>query len=253
MSTDLPSIGDLSHRQLFAHEFALISPMRTPSNRWQDLPVIPLRAAEFRGQPHLVPQLLPLAELGYEAKLELLDRNSAHCRETGQPMFSALLASDVSPEAMATALGKRMLVRIPGGGTAWLRFHDPRVFSSLSWWLDQAQLRFLFGPVRTWTWPEPRDGCWQQLDRPDPPMSAANRLLITPAQLGRLQRQPVVNRCLAQLGADASSAEPLRVRIERLDAHLCQARASGVVADRDLVRYVMQAERHRHSRIEEPV
>lgn len=248
MSVVFPSIRELGHRELLAHDFALINPMRVAAGRWKDLPVVPLRAPAFSAQPHLVPQLLSLAALDDDTRFELLDRNSRQCRETGLPMFCALLAGELQASVMAAILGRQMLVLEPAGATAWLRFHDPRVFSALTWWLEPAQLKCLFGPVRIWTWPEPRDGRWHHLARPELPLPAASRITLTHDQAGRLQRQPLVNRCLRQLGA----RDPLRARVERVDGHLCSALASGMVLDRDLCRYAIQAERQGHSRIEEP-
>lgn len=221
-------LHDLGHRELFSHDFALLNPVRIPEDRWQDLPVVPLRAPVFAAQPHLVPRLLPLRALDDDCQVELLERNGRHCVETGQPLFCALLASRLDAQPVAGALGARMVVRTPAGQAAWLRFHDPRVFSALAWWLEPGQLRCMLGPVLSWSWFDPRDGQWQCIERPGADGRDTARLRLTAAQWARLGRLPAVNRCLKMLARDGVSPRPLRPLVERLDALLEQAAAAGL-------------------------
>lgn len=241
----LVRLYDLGHRELSGHDFALINPVRVREDRWRDLPVMPLRASAFEAQPHLVPRLLPLAALDDGQKVELLERNDRQGVETGSPLFCALLKSRADIQSVAIGLGGRMLLDTPAGQTVWLRFHDPRVFSALAWWLDPAQLRKLFGPVVAWTWFDPRDGRWHRAGRPDPVVHGSGRLRLTPAQWERLQRQPAVNRCLKVLVDDAAVG-PLRTLVERLDRHLVAASADGLQEQADSCLYAVLAERHGH-------
>lgn len=252
MNSAFQPIADLGHRELLAYGYALINPMRVPASEWKDLPVVPLGSPAFEGQPHLLPRLLPLAELDDDAKANLLERNARQWSTTGQSIFCALLESDVDTRMLAGNLGRQMLVQGPTGSTVWLRFHDPRVFSGLTWWLDKDQLRRLFGPVETWAWPEPRDAHWHHLHRPELPSPNASRLKLTGEQWGRLQRQPLVNRCVRQLTGGAPVDEDLRGLVERLDAYICRAIAAGTVNQRDICQFALQAERNGLSRIEEP-
>ena len=223
----LERLHDLGHRELSDHDFALINPVRVPEDRWQDLPVMPLQAPAFKAQPHLVPRLLPLAVLEDGRHLELLERNDRQCVETGSPLFCALIESRTDIRSLATGLGGRMLLDTPTGKTVWLRFHDPRVFSALAWWLDPVQLRQLLGPVVAWTWFDPRDGRWNRIGRPGHDGHGSGRLRLTPAQWDRLQRQPAVNRCLKIL-AGGTAAGPLRLLVERLDRYLAEAGDAGL-------------------------
>lgn len=227
----LRRLHDLGHRELFGHDFALVNPLRVPGDRWSDLPVLPLRAPAFDAQPHLLPRLLPLGGLACDMQVELLERNDRHGLETGQPMFCALLAGRVEAGALSAALGRRMLVEVPGGGQAWLRFHDPRVFSALAWWLDDAQLACLLGPARAWTWFDPRDGRWHRLERPAAVEASAARLRLADGQWERLERLPRVNRGLRALAGGGTVIAPLRPVVERIDRHLA---AGGGETDHDL-------------------
>lgn len=224
----LERLHDLGYRELFGRDFALINPVRVLEDRWQDLPVVPLRASAFQAQPHLVPQLLPLAMLDDKQQIALLERNDRQCTETGQPMFCALLESRSDSRSLAVSLGSRMLLDTPAGQTVWLRFHDPRVFSALVWWLDPIQLRRLLGPVLAWTWFDPRDGRWRRIERPDQTAPEGTRLRLTAGQWERLQRQPWVNLCLKILAEDGPLPGPLRTLVERLDDSLRQAEAAGM-------------------------
>lgn len=221
-------LHDLGHRELFSHDFALVNPVRVPEARWQDLQAVPLRARAFDAQPHLVPRLLPLHALDDDRQVELLQRNGRHCVETGQPLFCALLTSRMDSGPVAAALGARMLLRTPAGRMAWLRFHDPRVFSALAWWLDPVQLRCMLGPVLSWTWFDPRDGRWHGIERRCPEARDNPRLRLTAVQWARLERLPAINRCLKRLAGDGAPVPPLRPLVERLDGLLGQAAAAGL-------------------------
>ncbi len=231
----LGRLQDLGHRELFSHDFALINPVRVREDRWGDLPVVPLWAQTFDAQPHLVPRLLPLAAIDSEQQVELLERNDLQCVETGQPMFCALLTSSVEMHSLATSLGSRMLLDAPTGQTVWLRFHDPRVFSALAWWLDPDQTGCLMGQAHTWTWFEPRDATWHRLDRPRVP--GYRRLRLSEEQWDRLQRQPLVNRTLKESGCRPPLGQPLRNLVESVDGQLVRAEANGLDSASDLIRF----------------
>ena len=247
----LERLQDLGYRELFSHDFALINPVRVREDRWRDLPVVPLRAQGFDAQLHLVPRLLPLAALDDEQQVELLERNDLQCVETGQPMFCALLASSVETQSLATSLGSRMLLDAPTGQTAWLRFHDPRVFSALAWWLDQDQIGCLMGQVRNWTWYEPRDASWHRLERPS--VSVPRRLRLSQEQWDRLQRQPLVNRALKESARRPPLGLRLRDLVELIDVQLIRAAASGLAEATDLIRFAAMTARHGEAWVNHPV
>lgn len=240
----LERLHDLGYRELFGHDFALINPVRVREERWQDLPVVPLRAPAFDAQPHLVPRLLPLASLDDEQQVELLERNDRQCVETGQPMFCALLASPAETRSLATSLGSRMLLDAPTGQIVWLRFHDPRVFSALAWWLDPVQLRGLLGAVQGWTWFDPRGGRWARIGRPEGEVFSGTRLRLKAEQWNRLERQPLVNRCLKTSAVDGSFPGQLRTSVERLDKYIDEAVAAGLHDQADVCQYAMLTEKH---------
>lgn len=248
----LEQLHDLGYRELFGHDFALINPVRVREDRWRDLPAVPLRAPAFDAQPHLVPRLLPLAALDDEQQVELLERNDRQCVETGQPMFCALLGSLAGTQSLAASLGSRVLLDAPTGQTVWLRFHDPRVFSTLAWWLDRVQLRGLLGAVRAWTWFDPRDGRWNRIERPASKAFVGARLRMTAEQWNRLQRQPLVNRCLKMSAVDGPLPGQLRTSIERLDRYIGEAVAAGLPDQADACLYAMLTEKHGHGWMDHP-
>lgn len=249
----LERLHDLGHRELFEHDFALINPVRVREGRWQGLPVRPLRNPAFRAQPHLVPQLLPLEALDDEQQIEVLERNDRQCQETAQPMFCALLRSRAKIHSLAATLGSRMLLDTPSGRTVWLRFHDPRVFSALAWWLDPIQLRRLLGPIMAWTWFDSRDGRWNRIGRPDSEDLGSERLRLTTGQWERLQRQPQVNRCLKMLAKSGPLPGPLHASVDRLDQYLGEALATGLHDQADVCLYAVLMERHGRGWMEHPV
>lgn len=238
----LEQLQDLGHRELADFDYALINPLRVHASRRSDLVATPLTAAAFKAQPHLVPLLLPLRHLANDGVVDLLDLNAEQVRETGQPMFCALLRSDVQVERLAVGLGARMLIDAPGGERAWLRYHDPRIFSALSWWTTPEQMACLLGDVMAWSWFEPRDARWHQLKRPS--ASPSGRLRLSPSQWDRLTRQPLVNRSLKLLGLQPLLDESLHALVERVDAHLCRASACGLVEEADLCLFAVMTERH---------
>lgn len=247
----LERLHDLGYRELFGYDFALINPVRVREERWKDLPVVPLQAPAFDAQPHLVPRLLPLAALNADQQVELLKRNDRQCVEAGQPMFCALLASPAETRSLAASLGSRMLLDAPTGQTVWLRFHDPRVFSALAWWLDQDQIGCLMGQVQGWAWYEPRDANWHRLKCPS--VSGPRRLRLNKEQWDRLERQPLVNRTLKESGRTPPLGQSLRNLVELVDAQLIRAAASGLAEATDLSRFAAMTARHGETWINHPV
>lgn len=247
----LEKLQDLGYRELFGHDFALINPVRVHEDQWRDLPVVPLRSPAFDAQPHLLPRLLPLAALDDEQQVELLERNERQSDETGQPLFCALLAGPAEVQSLAAGLGSMMLLDSPTGQRVWLRFHDPRVFSALAWWLDQGQIGCLMGPVRSWTWYDPRDASWHQLQRP--PVPAPRRLKLSKEQWDRLQRQPQVNRTLKESGQRPPLGRPLRRLVELIDGQLVRALASGLADASDLTRFAAMTLRYGAAWVDHPV
>lgn len=244
-------LQDLGHRELCGHDFALINPARVPQDRWEDLPVVSLRAPGFAAQPHLVPRLLPLGGLDEEQRVALLERNDRQSEETKQPMFCALLVSPCEPQLLAGCLGSMMVMDSPEGQKVWLRFHDPRVFSALAWWLDEGQIRCLMGQVQKWTWYETRDARWHQLARPD--VLAPTRLRLNPQQWGRLQRQPLVNRVLKKSGKSPPLGCSLRGLVELIDDQLVSAAAHGLIRAADQTRFAAITVRHGEAWVTHPV
>ncbi|MGY0634593.1 DUF4123 domain-containing protein [Luteimonas sp. A478] len=247
----LEQLHDLGHRELFDHDFALINPMRVRQDWWRDLPVLPLREPKFDAQPHLVPRLLPLAAVDDKQQVELLERNDCQSVETGQPMFAALLKSQASAPSLACHLGAKMLLAKRRGETVWLRFHDPRVFSALAWWLDPDQRACLLGHVQSWAWYESRDASWHVLECPL--VMEPRRLTLSASQWGRLDRQLLVNRCMKELDLRPPLDDPLKNLVERIDAHLCRAAAAGLTDSADLSRFAVMAERHGDAWVRHPL
>ncbi|MCD9046522.1 DUF4123 domain-containing protein [Luteimonas sp. MHLX1A] len=247
----LERLDDLGHRELRGFDFALINPLRVPDARASGLRTVPLSNSAFKAQLHLCPLLLPLARTDDDGIVRLLERNDEQIKETGQPLFCALLASDEQSEALAARLGSRMVLAIPDGRNVWLRFHDPRIFSALSWWLDAEQVACLLGHIRVWAWYEPRDARWHQLDRRSEPRE--QRLKLSAEQWARLDRQPLVNRSLKALDIRPPFEEPLRSLVERIDEHLCRAISSGLTEDADLSLFAARTERHGEAWIRHPV
>jgi len=247
----LQQLHDLGFRELFRHDFALINPVRVREEWWRDLPVVPLRATAFDAQRYFVPRLLPFVELNDEQRVELLERHDLQGEETGQSMFCALLVSRSEPRALAASLGRMMLLDAPTGQTVWLRFHDPRIFSALTWWLDQEQIGCLMNQVQSWTWYEPRDAMWHQLE--SPPISGSRRLRLDNEQWDRLGRQPLVNRTLKELGRKPPLGCQLRELVELIDLHLVRAARSGLADAADLIRFAAMTARYGEAWVNHPI
>lgn len=247
----LERLDDLGHRELRGFDFALINQLRVSDAGAFGLRTVPLSNAVFKGQLHLCPLLLPLAQTDDDGIVRLLERNDEQVKETGQPLFCALLASDEQSGALAARLGSRMVLAGPDGRNVWLRFHDPRIFSALSWWLDAQQTACLLGHIRAWAWYEPRDARWHQLDRRYEP--GVVRLKLSAEQWARLERQPLVNRTLKALNIRPPFQESLRSLVERIDAHLCRAKSSGLTEDADLSLFAARTEQQGDAWIKDPV
>lgn len=233
----------LGHREFLDFDYALINPMQLELNQWRDLPSDPLRPDGFSASPNLLPRLVKLKVLNFDERAELLMRSERWMLATRMPLFSALLRSGQSSERLISHFSTRMSVAAPDQQKYWLRFHDPRVFSRLDGLLNDAQMRWLLGPVVSWTWYETLTSQWRSRDKP-PQLKHYAPTTLDAAQWDALDRLPLLNRCLKQWARHVQVPEDYRSLAERIDGKLQEASSLGLVDREDVCLYAVSVERY---------
>ncbi len=239
----------IGHRELAAHQYAILNPLQLERAQWADLSTVALRPKGLQGKADALPRLLALALLDDTQRDALLERADAWDKHNDLPFFALLLKSVAPVGRVATHLTRQLVVRAPDGSDALLRWYDPRVFRHLRWLLTAAQLRTLSGPVAGWCW---RDGSedWRthEVAVTD---TVSTRLRPTPEQWATISRMGVLNRTIAQLGRNAPALPLDDTMFRRIDTHLQHAYDHhGLVDEADARLFAEQAIRypeiHRH-------
>nr|WP_267957630.1 DUF4123 domain-containing protein [Halomonas zhangzhouensis] len=222
--------------------YAVLNPLVVDTADWDDLPSEPLVTGNVDVRPHLLPQLIHLAELPAETRLALAERIEQH-RQRGVALFCALLDSRSPAERVAQHLKLHLEQRRPGDKRRWwLRFYDPCVFRHLCWQLDADRMDRLLGPIDAWYWPDAQ-GHWHcRRHRSDQP-SGVPHLLLDRAQWARIDRLALLNRTLDVLELAEPELEQDETLWRWVDALLERAERQPLPDEDDRQRYVEQAVR----------
>lgn len=217
----------LTRRLFLTQDYAVINPLQVGAEDYDDLDVVRLLPAGLERHEHMMPLLVELRGLPEGSRIELLERVDHWSSEHDMPLFSALLACPAEMSRLVFHLRRRMVLRRPGGNSAWLRFHDPRVFQHLRWLLTPAQMASLMGPVTAWTWYDPLRACWQEQECPQTDPRA--RLSLSPSQWQALEQFEALTRRLGELADEGEDADDALAR--RLLNELVRARDAGFAGD----------------------
>ncbi|MDR2871407.1 MAG: DUF4123 domain-containing protein [Xanthomonadaceae bacterium] len=249
---ELDVSGVLDHRWLLAHRYALVNPLQVDKSDWQDLPAMPIAPPPLHAQASLLPQLICLDAMPPEERIGLLDRVERWQRR-GIAFFCALLKSGADERSVAGHLGRRLMLRRPGGGRFLFRYCDPCVFRHLDWLLNSSQRNALLGPVQVWGWPD-GDGRWRRMFKGE---ATDEALPLTAQQWQSLEQMPLINRCLDELPMQEPGHTRNAILARRIDALLSQAHdVHGLESDEDRLLFAKQAIRfhpqiHRHPALDE--
>jgi len=217
----------LTHRLFLAQDYAVINPLQVGAEGYADLDVVRLLPVGLERHEHMMPLLVELRRLPEDTRIELLERANRWSSEHDMPLFSALLACPVEMSRLVFHLQRQMVLRGPRGNSAWLRFHDPRVFRHLRWLLAPEQMAGLLGPVAAWTWHDPGRACWHEHGRPRTYPHA--RLTLSQAQWHALGELEALARRLEALADNGEVADDALAR--RVLNELVRARHPGLAGD----------------------
>lgn len=234
-----PSRIEFDHRAWLAQRRAIVDPVGVEATLWSGLPSTVLCPSRFPVEDSVLPRLVRLDELDMDVRIDVMERGHAWLKDSGKPLFGALLDVTADDESVDAHLKSRMRVTRPGHGRFWLRFHDHRVFGHLVRILTPPQLACLLGPARTWTWFDPNEGAWLQIAKPKVE-STPLRSLDAPQweQLQRIELLNVVASSLRRrLGNQGLGVESMT----RLDGVLAGVLGSaGHTSRRDICRRAEQ-------------
>lgn len=158
-----------------------------------DFPTHPVVPTCLENEAHLLPLLISLRELSAKQVEWLLDNLSPLADKSASPICATLLASTAETKDLVGHLSARVLIRRLDkvGGTALLRYYDPRVFAQLQWMLSIYQMRALFGPVDLWS--IYLEGAWHTVQRSQLELS---NWVIDAKCCARLDRIGLINETL---------------------------------------------------------
>lgn len=246
-------VTELHHQLLFKHDHALINPLQVEAALWSDLPATPLLPRQVEVRPDLMPRLISLRDMSDAACTNLLERAQRHQKYSRHPFFSALLVSNTETPAVAAHLSRRLRIDTPDGGSALLRYFDPRVFRHLAWLLTDVQMGLLMGRITRWTWRD-MTGAWRPYECVETP-SPLSRFRLTAEQWGSLQRLSLLNKTLRQIARSGPGTTLDDGSAKRIDDLLREAyQQHRLDNDADRLLYAMQAvtihpQIHRHPQI----
>ncbi|MCE7032254.1 DUF4123 domain-containing protein [Lysobacter sp. GX 14042] len=200
----------LTHRLFLAQDYAVINPLQVGAEGYVGLAVVRVLPAGLERHERMMPLLAELRGLPEGRRMELLERAERWSNEHDLPLFSALLACPAEASRLVFHLRRRMVLRKPDGSSAWLRFHDPRVFRHLRWLLTPAQMAGLMGPVTAWTWYDPLRAQWHGHGRPPPDPHAG--LSLSPAQWRSLEQLGALTRRLGELADEGGDTDDVVAR-----------------------------------------
>lgn len=241
-------MATLHHRTMLLQDYALLTAHRSDDDRWAGLDVTRIVPHGLQARSKWMPGLVALQAMTQNARLALLEQAEAHDRRSDTRFFGALLISKTDQASLVRHLARSMVVRIPGGGDALLRLHDPAVFTHLAWQLDARQMDRLLGPIAVWSWPTV-ERKWQHVQRG---AAATGALRLQPEQWDHLTRIGALNRALRHLRRKGIERTDSDSFARTVDALLARAYArDGLAEEDDVLLYVEQAvlvhaDVHRH-------
>ena len=196
------------------------------------LHIAPLVPQRLKGSERMLPGLVSLSSLSDALAATCLDLLAGQVAAGGPLLFSALLKTDASAEAVAQHFRSTLVAKV-SGGELYLRQFDPRLFLHYDWLLAPQQRVRLFGPVTGWTLH--LDGEWQTFAPPTGVKPAAGWHL-TAEQVARTEDAQRINRAMASLPAGGIGLR--RDRAQHGHLLLERARAHGLKAERCLTRFL---------------
>lgn len=230
----------LDHRRFLAQDYALINPLQVPLDQRRDLPTIRLSPQGLERHGRMMPLLLRLNALPETQRLELMERSDYLGLHYDMPLFAALLECKADIPILKAHLLSRMIVKRRTGPSAWLRFHDPRVYRHLRWLLSTDQMTGLMGPIEHWTWYEPLMAQWHTQRRPDG--NGLRNLFVADDLWMRLERLEDLNVALRNLANDDTPTDDDTA--QRLLDGLLDARQRGLTQTEDVLLYARQYLQH---------
>lgn len=229
---------ELHHRFLDDFTHVLLNPLQLGQDTVAAWPVVHLSPRELRVQAHLMPALLPLADLPRPRRMELLDEAIRWQQDYGRDYFSGCLVCKAETQRLAYHFGRMMIASGPGAQRFLLRYSDPRVFTQLLGILDDSQLDALMGPVEQWRWVD----IFGVVRRRDGRDDRKDRLWLRADQFPSLQRVGHVNACLSALARSNMNCGDAVILGRQLDAALCDAVLRfGLRDDEDRRLYAIQS------------
>ena len=224
---------ELGHRLFHDHAFALVDRMLFPADECPSgLHIAPLVPQRLKDSERMLPGLVSLGSLSDGLVATCLDLLAEQVAAGGPLLFSALLKTDASADAVAQHFRSTLVAKVLGG-ELYLRQFDPRLFVHYEWLLTPQQRVRLFGPVTGWTLH--LDGEWQTFAPPSEVKPAAGWRL-TAEQAARTEDAQRINRAMASLPAGGIGLR--RDRAQHGHLLLERARAHGLKAERCLTRFL---------------
>ncbi len=243
----------LNHRLLDQHSHAIINRIRHPEVPF-GLRAISLVPKGFEPQERLFPWLVPLGNraIGSSAKTDLLNEIDRLSGGDGRdrtsleaPSVVMLLACDIDDVSLMRNLASRLIVALPDGSRAMLRWHDPEVLMQLQWMVNAGSLNNLLAPIRRisfWL-----AGHWYSLTPRGGRVSSILRM--DENEIVQLSRIGMINQVLKETGW--STIDELTGTSKRIDVAITRAvQVHGLVREEDLVAFATHAMTV-HSRFDE--
>jgi hypothetical protein len=225
---------DLDHQILAVHQYAIIDPsvIEYLPNGIVSVPIVP---PAMPASAHLMPLLVHLATLPFDAKAALLDLIHSAWKDNTPPLVPLLIRTAAAQDDLCRHWNRLQLAPI-SSRKLWLRVHDPRVLHQLLRILTAPQRRRLFGPVERYSyW---AGGVW----RDD---SAASSAKTTNANGGafwpwkRVEQIGLINRAIQ--AADFEHSPALDLHSEAAENLIAIATEQfGLVEQADLVEFAMR-------------
>lgn len=241
----------LDHRIIESFRFALIdaSLRETLPSHWAQVVVAPGFLGDDTAR---CPALVDLTALMKDEFGLWCDTVQQQVIDRAETQASLLLSSQQPIHVVATHLGRRMAIKVPGHSRPmqW-RFFDPGTFLQLPPLLGNPGLAWLLGPVDAVR--VPWAGQWTELANPGDPRASGFQLM--PLHISALLRIGVINRVLASKAAPKDVATWVS-QARAIDAYVLQGQEQhGLTRQADLVSYAVHADTvhpaiHTHPRLQ---
>lgn len=236
---------------------AIVNPIQVPAEALKGLKPMPLAPQSLSLQARRLPQLVWFDDIP-DSLREVLPKRIEYWRRKGVTLFSALVNTKASADAVTSHLQDLFFVPVSENGTVALRrFYDPRVFRHLPWMLDRRQMMSVMGPIDVWRWPDGGGG-WKYHKNDDMPVLSrptAGRLNFSQKQKVTLSRLPLINQLSEALSASMPDYDQDATFFRTVDQLLSEAKEKELADDEDCRLYVTQAfqfgpEIHKHPDME---